>query len=215
MPTSPTPNLTRISQNGSTGSTPRAASPAKLGVPVPSAQTSVSTVDAMGERGMWDDGFDRARRELSVIDEREGSPERSTSPIKRYMEERAEEGGEEVVPPQVIIEEHEEHEEHAEEHVKAIEEHVEEPSEEHLEEHVAEHAEETYQEPHDDDDELSPDHKGRGSKDSSEEPHGDDDHESSPDEDAPDEPTVNDDLSQGSHDDHRGLGPISRVEVTA
>lgn len=88
MPTSPTPNLTRISQSGSNGSTPRTASPSKLGFTALAApsQAETSVVDAMGERGVWgDDGDDdnaggRAQRELSIIDERDSSYSPDKSP---------------------------------------------------------------------------------------------------------------------------------------
>lgn len=93
----PTPNLTRISQSGSLSSTPRVSSPSKLGVPVARPATSVSAIEAVAERGSWDE-TDRAHRELSVIDEREGSPARTLSALRSEIndDEENEENAEDV-----------------------------------------------------------------------------------------------------------------------
>jgi hypothetical protein len=146
---------------------------------------------------MWDDDFDRARRELSVIDEREGSPERNASPVRSQMEEDVE-----LVPPEVIVEEHVE---------EGIEDGVQ----------AADNASDCGAK--DDDgswDHVSPsDHvdKRNPTDDSDPDSHDDDDdhHKSQPGDDTPDQPTVNDDLSQGSHDDHHRIDSTLRVEVTA
>lgn len=65
----------------------------------------MSTVDAVGERSVWeDDSFDRARRELSVIDERDVSPERPLSPKSKLADDDNEDGeAEDAVTPTVIV----------------------------------------------------------------------------------------------------------------
>lgn len=73
-PTSPLPNLPRVSNNASASSTPRVSSPVKFGFGSGSAapaKAETSEVDVVGERGNWDEvqsGI-RAHRELSVIEE--------------------------------------------------------------------------------------------------------------------------------------------------
>ncbi|EJT45987.1 hypothetical protein A1Q1_05533 [Trichosporon asahii var. asahii CBS 2479] len=110
-PASPTPNLTRIlnsqsnSIHSSTESSPDKAehqhsvnkedprSPSKLGLGSSApASAQPCIVDAMGERGVWDDVASglRARRELSVIDERESvSPSKSGEPLASATDDEA------------------------------------------------------------------------------------------------------------------------------
>lgn len=108
-PASPTPNLTRIlnsqsnSTHSSTESSPDKAehpitkedprSPSKLGLGSSApASAQPCIVDAMGERGVWDDVASglRARRELSVIDERESaSPSKTGEPLAPATDDEA------------------------------------------------------------------------------------------------------------------------------
>ncbi|KAL1410327.1 hypothetical protein Q8F55_004334 [Vanrija albida] len=85
--TPPTPNLTRISHPSSSSSTPRNASPSKIAGFSTLAQAQTSVVAAVGERGLWDESSNgRAKRELSVIDERDpilSSPAKSTDALSQ------------------------------------------------------------------------------------------------------------------------------------
>lgn len=88
--TPPTPNLTRISHPSSSSSTPRNASPSKLAGFSSLAQAQTSVVAAVGERGLWDESSNgRARRELTVIEERDpisSSPAKSTDALSQLSQ---------------------------------------------------------------------------------------------------------------------------------
>lgn len=91
-PTSPATNLPRISHPSSAMSTPGTSSPTKhsfSAIPPPlKADAETSNIEAMGERGAWEDvdnGY-RAHRELSVIEE-SASPAKPLRPKKEDAEE--------------------------------------------------------------------------------------------------------------------------------
>ncbi|BEJ13341.1 hypothetical protein CspHIS471_0305150 [Cutaneotrichosporon sp. HIS471] len=87
-PTSPLPNLPRVSNNASAAATPRIPSPVKFGFSsVTPAMAETSEIDVPGERSAWDDveSGTLAHRELSVIDEA-ASPAKSLVPRREGSE---------------------------------------------------------------------------------------------------------------------------------